>query len=233
LIIQAENHEAISCQIAEEILVQFDYSPEQIQKIKGMIMATRIPQTPTNHLEEILADADLDYLGRDDFEEISERLFKELNFSNRNIAGPFNHRTAYIYLEKLPTHVLLNFSFDLYIHDQWAGYGNNPPDYWGIFIDKQRFFYTTFSNTLNGAQSYPKHEGYLFPPGSDAIEKLPGLYTLKSRVDGTAMYHVVWSIAHTSSIFELALSDLVAESDVSKKSWSIDNLKVVCTKIEQ
>jgi predicted metal-dependent HD superfamily phosphohydrolase len=83
-IIQAENHEAISCQIAEEILVQFDYSPEQIQKIKGMIMATRIPQTPTNHLEEILADADLDYLGRDDFEEISERLFKELNFSNRN-----------------------------------------------------------------------------------------------------------------------------------------------------
>ena len=155
-----------------------------------------------------------------------------LYFANRNIAGPFNHRTAYIYLEKLPTHVLLNFSFDLYIHDQWAGYGINPPDYWGIFIDKQRFFYTTFSNTPNGAQSYPKHEGYLFPPASDAIEKLPGLYTLKSRVDGTAMYHVVWSIAHDRSFFELALSDLVAESDVSKKSWSIDNLKVVCTKIE-
>ena len=155
-----------------------------------------------------------------------------LNFNNRNIAGPFNHRTAYIYLNKLPNHVLLNFSFDLYIHDQWAGYGNNPPDFWGIFIDKQRVFYTTFSNTLNGAQSYPKHEGYLFPPASDAIEKLPGLYTLKSRADGTAMYHVVWSIAHDRSFFELALSDLVAESNVSIKSWSIDNLKVVCTNIE-
>jgi hypothetical protein len=136
-------------------------------------------------------------------------------------------------IESLITSILAdNFSFDLYIHDQWAGYGNNPPDYWGIFIDKQRFFYTTFSNTLNGAQSYPKHEGYLFPPASDAIEKLPGLYTLKSRADGTAMYHVVWSIAHDRSFFELALSDLVAESNVSIKSWSIDNLKVVCTNIE-
>jgi uncharacterized protein len=30
-------------------------------------MATRLPQTPRTALEEILADADLDVLGRDDF----------------------------------------------------------------------------------------------------------------------------------------------------------------------
>ncbi len=156
-----------------------------------------------------------------------------LNFVSRNIAGPFNHRTAYIYLPQLPTHVLLQFSFDLYIHDQWAGYGNNPPDYWGLFIDKQRVFYTTFSNTINGAQSYPKHEGYLFPPASDALEKLRGLYTLNSKLDGTAMYKVVWSMPHSSSTLELALSDFVADTNVLNKSWSIDNLKVVCTKIEK
>lgn len=83
-IVQAENHEAISGTIAEEILPHFDYNAVQIKKIKGMIMATKIPQTPTNHLEEILADSDLDYLGRDDFEKISERLFQELNISSRN-----------------------------------------------------------------------------------------------------------------------------------------------------
>ena len=83
-IIQAENHEAISCIIAEEILPNFNYNSVQIQKIKGMIMATKIPQTPTNHLEEILADSDLDYLGRDDFEKISERLFQELKLPSRN-----------------------------------------------------------------------------------------------------------------------------------------------------
>lgn len=83
-IIQAENHEEISCTIAEEILHDFNYNSVQIQKIKGMIMATKIPQTPTNHLEEILADSDLDYLGRDDFEEISDRLFQELQLPDKN-----------------------------------------------------------------------------------------------------------------------------------------------------
>jgi len=44
-------------------------------------MATRIPQTPHNYLEEVLADSDLDYLGRDDFYTISARLYKELSES--------------------------------------------------------------------------------------------------------------------------------------------------------
>jgi hypothetical protein len=40
-------------------------------------MATRIPQSPKTHLEEIICDADLDYLGRDDFEVISNYLRNE------------------------------------------------------------------------------------------------------------------------------------------------------------
>ena len=43
-----------------------------------MIMATKIPQSPNTLLEEILCDADLDYLGRDDFFNIGETLFEEL-----------------------------------------------------------------------------------------------------------------------------------------------------------
>jgi len=49
-----------------------------------MIMATKIPQTPLNHLEQIMADADLDYLGRDDFQVISDRLFQELEIPDKN-----------------------------------------------------------------------------------------------------------------------------------------------------
>ena len=41
-------------------------------------MATKIPQKPQNLLEEIIADADLDYLGRDDFFIIGDQLFNEL-----------------------------------------------------------------------------------------------------------------------------------------------------------
>ncbi|MBX2888363.1 MAG: phosphohydrolase [Ferruginibacter sp.] len=74
----AKNHEANSCKIAKELLPNFKYSNNQIAKICEMIMATKIPQSPKNHLEEILADADLDYLGRDDFFKISNLFFEEL-----------------------------------------------------------------------------------------------------------------------------------------------------------
>jgi len=74
----AHGHEAASCRIARDVLPEYGYNLHQIETICGMIMATRIPQTPHTPLEEILADADLDYLGREDFNEISSRLFTEL-----------------------------------------------------------------------------------------------------------------------------------------------------------
>jgi hypothetical protein len=47
-----------------------------------MILATKIPQQPTDLLGQILADADLDYLGRADFPVIADLLFKELSHQN-------------------------------------------------------------------------------------------------------------------------------------------------------
>lgn len=72
------NHEEVGCGIARETLPDYDYSEDQINAICGMIMATRIPQSPKNKLEEIICDADLDYLGRDDFWTIGPNLFREL-----------------------------------------------------------------------------------------------------------------------------------------------------------
>src|SRR5687767_1915990 len=43
-----EEHEEASCRIASKILPDYGYSDEQIKRICGMIMATRIPQTPHN-----------------------------------------------------------------------------------------------------------------------------------------------------------------------------------------
>ena len=45
-------------------------------------MATKIPQNPQNLLEEILADADLEYLSTQNFEPVSEMLFLELKYFN-------------------------------------------------------------------------------------------------------------------------------------------------------
>jgi uncharacterized protein len=77
-IINNVQHERLGCEIAREHLPRFGYQRREIERICGMIMATRIPQSPQNALEEIICDADLDYLGRADFYEIGATLFQEL-----------------------------------------------------------------------------------------------------------------------------------------------------------
>lgn len=75
---QYKNHEEVGCDIAREVLPNHGYNAEQVDAVCGMIMATKVPQNPQNHLEEIICDADLDYLGRDDFEYIAATLYREL-----------------------------------------------------------------------------------------------------------------------------------------------------------
>ena len=58
-------------------LLQSDYGQEEIELISGMIRATKVPQKPNNLYEEIVADADLDYLGRGNYDEMSEGLYHE------------------------------------------------------------------------------------------------------------------------------------------------------------
>jgi uncharacterized protein len=72
-----KDHETASCSKARKELPFFDFSEPDITRVCGMIEATRIPQQPGNLLEEIIADADLDYLGRTDFQTISNTLQAE------------------------------------------------------------------------------------------------------------------------------------------------------------
>ncbi len=72
------DHEAQGCRIAQQELPGFGFSGAQIDRICGMIMATKIPQSPQSHQEQIICDADLDYLGRGDFTEIAQKLYTEL-----------------------------------------------------------------------------------------------------------------------------------------------------------
>ena len=73
-----QDHEAAGCSLAKKELPAFGFTLKQTEIVCGMIMATKIPQTPLTKLEEIICDADLDYLGRDDFYPISHSLFLEL-----------------------------------------------------------------------------------------------------------------------------------------------------------
>lgn len=71
------NNEGIACQLARKILPKLGYGEEDCQEICDMIMATCVPQQPKSIGAMVLCDADLDYLGRADFEEGAYRLFQE------------------------------------------------------------------------------------------------------------------------------------------------------------
>ncbi|NQT76488.1 MAG: HD domain-containing protein [Bacteroidetes bacterium] len=75
-------HEDASVEIAQEYLPGFGYTEEEIKKISDMIITTKLPQSANSYLERILCDADLDYLGREDFFMIAHRLQYEWNTLN-------------------------------------------------------------------------------------------------------------------------------------------------------
>ena len=77
------DHEEKSVEYAKVILNEMKFPKSKISLITGMIMATKMPQSPKNHFEQIICDADLDYLGRNDFEDISSNLLKELEINQK------------------------------------------------------------------------------------------------------------------------------------------------------
>jgi len=78
-----DNHEYHGTVIAREMLPKYNYTPEQIDTICSIIMATKLPPKPTNLLENIICDSDLDYLGRSDFIPVSNTLYEELKAQNK------------------------------------------------------------------------------------------------------------------------------------------------------
>ena len=76
--VQDHEHERAGCVIAQEKLPGFGFSAQQTEQVCAMIMATKVPQDPMDKLSRILCDADLDYLGRNDFKRIGDTLFMEL-----------------------------------------------------------------------------------------------------------------------------------------------------------
>ncbi len=77
---RARHHELISARIAVQVLPGFGYTAKQVETVRWAILATALPQSPQNLLEQILTDADLDVLGRDDFMRSNENLRRELAF---------------------------------------------------------------------------------------------------------------------------------------------------------
>jgi predicted metal-dependent HD superfamily phosphohydrolase len=73
-----EGHERRSADLAVVFLNGQNYPEEQIDKVKGCILATRLPQSPENLLQQILCDADLSHLGNAHYWDRCGRLRQEM-----------------------------------------------------------------------------------------------------------------------------------------------------------
>lgn len=83
-----DNHELSSATIARDFLSKKGVPEADIKKVEGCIMATRVPQKPTNLLEEVLCDADLHHLACSDYKEMSEKMHREIEKVNGHEIGP-------------------------------------------------------------------------------------------------------------------------------------------------
>ncbi len=94
-----KQHEEEGCEMAGLYLPGYGYSMSDIETVKGMIMATQIPQSPKNKLEEIIADADLEYLGTESAREKATLLYKELHSLNPLLTTEEWNKTQISFIE--------------------------------------------------------------------------------------------------------------------------------------
>lgn len=74
----ALNHEAKGAELADNFLSKHQVSQQLRDGVKSAILATKIPQQPTNEIDKILCDADLFHLGLPDFRKKGKLMHKEV-----------------------------------------------------------------------------------------------------------------------------------------------------------
>lgn len=81
----ADDHENASAEIAQQLLGNFSWEPEDIAEVATLIKATWPPCKPQNILEKIIRDADVFHIGTEDYMKKSLLLRKELKNTGKNI----------------------------------------------------------------------------------------------------------------------------------------------------
>ena len=94
------NHEEEICILSRQYLSDLGFSMKELATVCDMIMATKLPQSPKNKLEEILADADLEYLGTTSVKIKADNLLKELQSIDLTMTNAKWRQTQITFLQK-------------------------------------------------------------------------------------------------------------------------------------
>lgn len=81
---QYPDNEPVAARMAMELLPRFNYNQQQIDIVVRLILVTALTAVPNDLVEKIIKDADFDYLGRNEYEEISFLLKAEWQETGRH-----------------------------------------------------------------------------------------------------------------------------------------------------
>jgi class 3 adenylate cyclase/predicted metal-dependent HD superfamily phosphohydrolase len=81
--VRYETNEKLALQFADLHLPEFGFQKEDIEIIKNCILATELEGIPKNKMAQVLCDADLDYLGREDYYDLVDKLREELKIQGQ------------------------------------------------------------------------------------------------------------------------------------------------------
>ncbi|MBN2773005.1 MAG: HD domain-containing protein, partial [Prolixibacteraceae bacterium] len=76
-VFQDIDHESKSAETAREFLSSKGIDEDQIKKVEGCILATKVPQNPQDEISKVLCDADLMHFATGEYFEKAEKLRKE------------------------------------------------------------------------------------------------------------------------------------------------------------
>jgi uncharacterized protein len=120
-VIDPSNHEHESCNLARKNLPKHHLNIKEIDEICEIIMVTKLPQSPKNTVEAVLADADLYYLSTKESPNLSIKLYQEWQLNQHDltpkqwveISDTFikNHQFHTNYCKKYRTHLKLKYNF--------------------------------------------------------------------------------------------------------------------------
>ncbi len=77
-VIEPSHHEQAGADLALKFLAELGAPDALKEKVKGVIMATKMPQSPNGLLQEIICDADLFHLGTEEFKKKSRQMREEM-----------------------------------------------------------------------------------------------------------------------------------------------------------
>jgi hypothetical protein len=163
--------------------------------------------------------------------------FLSVKFNGGYVLGPYRGSDFVLTVNDLPKHKLLKISFDLYIHDAWAGNNgtDGKPDLWQMMVDGKTYVNTTFSNLSCAAgnfcppQAYPdEYPNNNHNPKSGTVRTdLPGLC---QATQASTLYHIEKTITHDADNAQMKCLDKLVQGSVTPgtcyASWSVDNLKI-------